>query len=336
MVRDPLSIPPAVLAAYGISSDAAIEPITIGLINQTYRVGSLAIQRLHPIFAGEVNLDLDAITAHLAARGMITPRLVRTRDERAWVDAEGVWRALTWIDGEVHTSLRAPSLAHAAGVLVGRFHRAIADLEHTFAFGRAGVHDTARHLARLEGAIAGASGDVRAIGEAILGHARDLAPLPTTRRRIVHGDLKISNLLFDASGRGVALLDLDTLAHGILAHELGDALRSWCNPAGESAEGAIDPALFAASIEGWASQMKGHLDPDEVSSIVPGTETIALELASRFALDAIEDRYFGWDASRYPSRVAHNLARARSQLALARSIREARATLDTIVARALG
>lgn len=331
-----MTIPPAVLAAYGITG-VTIEPITIGLINQTYRAGSLAIQRLHPIFAGEVNLDIETITAHLAARGMTTPRLVRARDGRAWIEHEGVWRALTWVEGIVHTALREPALARAAGALVGRFHRAVGDLEHAFRSGRAGVHDTAGHLARLEGALGSAgSAEVRAIGEAILDHARGLAPLPTTRRRIVHGDLKISNLLFDGAGRGLALLDLDTLAHGILAHELGDALRSWCNPAGESAEGAIDPALFGAAIEGWASEARGTLDRDEIESILPGTETIALELSSRFALDAVEDRYFGWDAARYPSRIAHNLARARSQLALARSIRARRGELAPLVSRALG
>ncbi|WP_324557833.1 phosphotransferase, partial [Accumulibacter sp.] len=57
-------------------------------------------------------------------------------------------------------------------------------------------------------------------------------------RRICHGDLKLNNLRFaprDADPavppRGVCLLDLDTLAELPLAFELGDALRSWYNPA---------------------------------------------------------------------------------------------------------
>ena len=337
-----MSSPPReVLAAWG-AEDARVVPIEIGLINLTYRVDrpAIALQRLHPIFAGEVNLDIDAITAHLEREGLATPRPVRTRDGALWLDHEGVWRALTWLDGRVHTELRSPAIARAAGALVGGFHRALEGLEHTFHFGRAGVHDTARHLARLETALASDAplvAEARAIGDAILEHARALAPLPATRRRIVHGDLKISNVLFDEAGEHArALLDLDTLAHGIVAHEMGDALRSWCNPGGESAEdAAIDPAIFAAALEGWGGAMRGALDEDERASIVPGVETIALELASRFATDAIEDRYFGWDRARYASRAEHNLVRARSQLALARSIRAHRAQLESIARRTL-
>jgi hypothetical protein len=145
-------------------------------------------------------------------------------------------------------------------------------------------------------------------------------------------------VLFDDRGeRALALLDLDTLAHGAIAHEMGDAMRSWCNPTGESAEGAaIDAAIFEAAMRGWGEIVGGSLDAEEIASVVPGTETIALELASRFATDAIEDRYFGWDASRYPSRAAHNRARAISQLALARSVRERQADLEKIALRALG
>lgn len=334
--------PREVLAAWG-AEGARIEPITIGLINRTYRVEgpALVLQRLHPIFAGEVNLDIDAITAHLERKGLVTPRPVPTRSGALWLDHEGhAWRALTLLEGRVHTELRGSAIALEAGRLVGRFHRALEDLEHTFHFGRAGVHDTARHFARLESALGSSeplADEARSIGESILEHARTLEPLPATRARIIHGDLKISNVLFDPSGeRAIALLDLDTLARGSLAHEMGDAMRSWCNPGGESAAGAaIDPAIFEAATIGWSEPMRGQLDAVEIGSITLGTETIALELACRFATDAIEDRYFGWDEARYPSRAAHNRARAASQLALARSVRAQRRELETIVRRAL-
>jgi len=174
---------------------------------------------------------------------------------------------------------------------------------------------------------------VQALGARILGHPRP--SIPSLPLRIVHGDLKITNVLFDEAGtRAIALLDLDTLAHGTLATELGDALRSWCNPAGESAERvAVDEAVFAAAIEGYAAGDPG-LSRVEVEALVPGLETIALELASRFCLDAIEDRYFGWDPTRFPSRVAHDERRAEAQLALAESVARARPRLEALVARA--
>jgi len=339
-------LPEAVVAAWGLA-EASVEPITVGLINRTFRVtrGGVPVgvlQRLHPIFRGEVNLDLDAVTRHVEARGMTTPRLVPTQAGLPWLEHEGAWRMLTFVRGAVHTSLRDPAMAHAGGALVARFHGAVSDLEHTFHFVRPGAHDTAQHLARLEAALrspAPGAALARPVGEAILSHAHRLPPLPSTRLRIIHGDLKISNLLFDDAGQeGVALVDLDTLAHGVIAHELGDALRSWCNPRGESAEDAhADARLFEGAMMGYgAADSAGHrLDADEAATVVPGAETIALELAARFATDAIEDRYFGWDSARYPSRAAHNLARARSQLALADSFARQRGMLERIVAHTL-
>jgi hypothetical protein len=48
--------------------------------------------------------------------------------------------------------------------------------------------------------------------------------------------------------------------------------------------------------------------------------TIAAELCLRFLTDALEERYFGFDASRFATRGEHNLARARGQLELAKSL----------------
>ena len=65
--------------------------------------------------------------------------------------------------------------------------------------------------------------------------------------------------------------------------------------------------------------------PLERQAVVIGLETVCVELAARFCVDIFDDRYFGWDASRYPSRRAHNEVRARGQLALATSVRQQRA-----------
>jgi aminoglycoside phosphotransferase (APT) family kinase protein len=154
-----------------------------------------------------------------------------------------------------------------------------------------------------------------------------LPALPVTANRHVHGDLKISNVIFrDAPLRGVCLVDLDTVAKGTIAFELGDAMRSWCNPAGEDAGSVrFDLEIFRAAIRGFRSEADPIVSVDERRSIVFGLETVAIELAARFAVDAFDDRYFGWDPARFPSRRVHNLVRARGQLALGLAIRAARA-----------
>lgn len=340
-------VPDRVLDAYGFVSDA-VEPLPGGLINHTYLVrGPLGpravLQRLHPIFAAEVNIDLDAVTAHLGEAGLVSPRLVRTLEGARWIEEKGrVWRALTYIEGVTIHRIEHPAWAHAAAELVGRFHRAVSNLEHVYVFARAGVHDTAAHLGKLERLLAGqvAGTDeigeqAQALGREILALARDLPLWGTIRRRHTHGDLKISNVLFARGDvpSGLCLLDLDTLGLQSMAYELGDALRSWCNPAGEDVlEAELDERIFAAAMDGYRTGAGDLLEAGERTAIVPGIETVCVELAARFCADVFEDAYFGWNAGRYGSRREHNLVRARGQLALARSVRRKRALLARLVA----
>jgi Ser/Thr protein kinase RdoA (MazF antagonist) len=336
-------VPDEVAAAWGWAApDVEIAPLAGGLINATYAVRRggapvAVIQRLHPIFDGAVNLDIDAVTSHLAARGLATPRLIRTRDGRAWHDHGGVWRALSWVDGETVHAVPGPAWAEAGGALVGAFHRAITDLSHDYVFSRVGVHDTAAHLARLADCIAAGDDPVAVgLGHEILDAARELPDMPAVPHRHCHGDLKISNLLFAAAPlRGVCLVDLDTVGLSTMAFELGDAMRSWCNPHGEDAgRVGFDLAIFAAAIRGFRDVADPVVTADEKRSIVIGLETVCLELAARFAVDLFRDEYWGWDPARFPSRRAHNLVRAEGQLALGRAVRAARAEALDLVQRA--
>lgn len=333
-----------VLAAYDFSPACSCVPVTGGLINQTYRVEEgdrrVALQRLNPIFRPTVNLDIEAITTHLSRRGMETPRVVRTNVDGLWTTDEqgGVWRALSWLDGHTVHSVEHPETAHAAGQLVGRFHRAVSDLQHSFHFSRPGAHDTPLHLSRLRVALSANTQHksypaVARVGEAILAHAESLTALPTEPVRLIHGDLKISNILFGAgAGEARALLDLDTMAYLTIPIELGDALRSWCNPAGEDSSAATFRGdVFEAAIVGYASAAGSMLTVGEREALPLGAETISLELAARFCADALHESYFGWNPAKFPSRSAHNLARAQSQLAVAESIRAQRPALAAIV-----
>lgn len=331
-------VPDAVRAAYGWTG-AHIEQLSGGLINATFRVSLggapfAVVQRLHPVFGARVNDDLDAVTAHLAAKGLATPRLVRTLSSAPWFELDGVWRALTWVDGTTVHRVPDPAWAEAGGELVGRFHRAVVDLQHDYAFARAGVHDTAAHLAKLATHAAGQGEPAWVdLANEILDGARALPPLPATPRRHCHGDLKISNLLFQERPlSGHCLVDLDTLGLGTMAFELGDAMRSWCNPRGEDAGSVtFDLAIFAAAMRGFFAVAGDLVSTDERRSIVIGLETVCYELAARFCVDVFADSYFGWDPSRFSSRREHNLVRARGQLALGSAVRAAREDALAIV-----
>lgn len=312
-------------------ANARLEPIVMGNINETYTVHAPAaryiLQRLNPIFQVAVHDDIEAITQHLSRQGMLTPRLVPTRAGTLWTtdSAGGVWRMMTFIDGVVHTDIAAPSLCHAAGRLLGRFHRCLGDLTYTFQAARLGVHDTPRHLAGLAQAVHDhpehvAHASVQPLAARITAALAALPGIHALAPRIVHGDPKIQNIIFAPSGEARALIDLDTLAHMSLPLELGDALRSWCNPGGENrAESVFDLERFAAALEGYAEHTAAWLTEDEIAALPAAVETIALELAARFARDALEERYFGWDARRFSAAWEHHLERARGQLSLALS-----------------
>jgi Ser/Thr protein kinase RdoA (MazF antagonist) len=343
MDRDALA-PAARLDAWALS-DARLELIEAGHINPTWRVdharGRYVLQRLNPIFSPQLHHDIEAITARLVEAGLTTPRLVPTTTQALWhTDAGGgVWRVLTFIEGETLLAADSPERCRAAGSLLGTFHRALWDHAHEFHFSRLGVHDTPAHIAKLERALdehrahpryAAVSPLCREVLEAA--GALDLSrALPV---RLVHGDPKISNFIFAPDGSARCLIDLDTLGRMPIAVELGDAFRSWGNPSGEEAEAAFEERFFEAGLSGYAAAIGGLPAPEERAAIPAYIEIISVELAARFAADALNERYFGWDRARFTSASEHNQARARSQLALARSVRAQLARLEELTVQA--
>ncbi|MBK9264966.1 MAG: phosphotransferase [Polyangiaceae bacterium] len=346
-MRDTLaSIPDSVLAHY---RDLAGQPVTVqsgGLINRTYRVdgrkGPVIVQRLHPVFGGSVNEDIDAVTAHIESKGLTTPRPVRTDAGRLWVDdGVGIWRALTFVEGQAFDRIASPEMAREAGKLVATFHLAVADLDYEYRHVRTGVHDARRHFDVLRGALVEHPGhrlfdDVSRLSDRIWQIAEGLPDLSSLPKRHAHGDLKISNLLF-RDGIGHCLVDLDTLGRIIWPFEMGDALRSWTNPAGEDqALSAVNVDTFVAALSGYGDIAAGGelVSVEEMEALVSGLATICVILSARFLADALHERYFGFDAQRFPARGEHNLLRGQGQLSLFESVERHRAELELAVRRA--
>jgi len=331
---------------YEHGRDASLQPLHGGLINQTWLLdgplGLAVLQRVNPIFRPEVHEDIAAVTLHLEAVGMRTPTLIRTRSGKLFVDQadDGIWRLLSHISGVTHARTEDPWLAREAATLLGRFHQALSDLDHSFRFSRAGVHETAVHLQRLHDVLGASAGhpayeEVAPLGERILAARETLPALDDCPQRILHGDPKLDNIRFDEQRRAICLLDLDTLRRGPLAHDLGDAWRSWCNRSGEDEPQAVlDLELLRGAVGGYATSAGELLDEREALSLPVGLERIALELAARFCTDALEDRYFGWNEQRFGSRREHNLVRASGQYTLATAVGNRREEIQEIVAEA--
>lgn len=316
-----------------------------GLINETWMVGSpptAVLQWLNPIFAPEVNLEIDAVTGRLAAQGCVTPRLLPTRAGDVFLtDGEASWRLQTFVPGRTLHRVSSPAVAHAAGRGVGVFHAALDGWTHRRVAPRRDIHDTALRMAELRAALESAdghplAGPARDVGTSILRDWESWDGSLDLPERSCHGDLKISNLRFHPDRDDVVcLLDLDTVGPMPLSCELGDAWRSWCNPGGEDDPDAarFDVDLFEASALGFLETAPALL-PEELRSLPAGPERICLELAGRFCRDAVRNDYFREDRSRFPEAGAHNLHRARCQLALARSARAVRSQCERILSTA--
>jgi Ser/Thr protein kinase RdoA (MazF antagonist) len=349
-----------VLPGYAGWLGASVTRIPGGLINRTYLVevhGARAVlQRVSPVFSPAIQDNIRAVTLRLVAAGLTTPRLIPAYDGRLSVtvpggafglEAASLWRMLSYVPGTSFDVVGGPAQARAAGALIARFHRALADMPYTFAGLRVGVHDTPRHLSRLgevREAHAGhrLAGEVGALRAAIRAGAEALPPLPDLPPSICHGDLKFNNIVFAGasppdSERALCLNDLDTVGPQSLAYELGDAWRSWCNRAGEDDETArLDLEIFGASLEGYREGWGAALPAEHRRALLLGADWVSLELSARFAADALVESYFGWDPTRFPARGEHNLLRARGQWSLHQELRATRATRARMIDEALG
>ena len=346
-VKSAETIDPRILAAWGLDP-ASVDPFGSGLINRTFIArgpdgGWRVLQQVNPLFPPEVNEDIEAVTAHLASHGLTTPRLLRTRDGELCIPAPGgAWRVLTHVPGRVLSAVANPAQARSAGHLLASFHRALDDLRHEFRHVRPPVHEPRRHLANLERALAEhrehrLHGAAAALGDDIFTAAAALPTLPATALRVVHGDPKITNLVFaSAADEAICMLDLDTIGRMALPFELGDAFRSWCNVSSEDdPAGRFSAELFAAAAGGYGQSAAGWLRPEEAGAMVNATATIQVELAARFCADSLDESYFGWNPALFASRGEHNLARARGQLAMHKSLLAQWNLLESLVAGAI-
>ena len=156
----------------------------------------------------------------------------------------------------------------------------------------------------------------------------DKGKIPT---RVTHNDTKCNNVSFDkTTGEALAVLDLDTVMPGAIAHDFGDAIRFVANTLIEDDPNvddvALDLAKYEAFAKGFVGELKDNLTCMEKKTLNLGVFAMTVELAVRFLTDYIlGDVYF---KTKYPG---HNLDRARNQIALSEDIIRKKVKMDTIL-----
>lgn len=262
------------------------------------------------------------------------PRVLLTKDNQDyWRDANNsFWRAISFIeDSQSFDTMGDRSHAKEIGYALGMFHNLISDLSpEKLADTLVGFHITPLYLQQYQEVLAKTtprqSPEVnyclqfvsdRQIFAHILENAKAEGKLPL---RLMHGDPKINNVMFDtASQKAVSVIDLDTVKPGLVHYDIGDCLRSGCNPAGEEAavenDVYFDTDLCQGILEGYLSVAKAFLTENDYAYMYDAIRLIAFELGLRFFADYLAGNvYF---KVKHPE---HNLERAIVQFKLTESI----------------
>lgn len=151
--------------------------------------------------------------------------------------------------------------------------------------------------------------------------------------KVTHNDTKLNNVLIDnASGKAVAVIDLDTIMPGTICYDFGDSIRFGCNPAAEDEKDLskvnFSIELFEEYVKGYMFALKGTITKAEAENLALGAIMMTYECGIRFLTDHLNgDTYFRI------KREGHNLDRARTQFKLVKDMEEQFDKMNAIVAK---
>ncbi len=139
------------------------------------------------------------------------------------------------------------------------------------------------------------------------------------KKRVTHHDTKISNVLFDKNGKGLCVIDLDTVMPGYFISDVGDMIRTYLSPVSEEEKDFskihIRDEYFRAIVDGYLTEMKNELSEEEKNHFVYAGKFMIYMQAIRFLTDYINnDSYYG---AKYEG---HNLIRCNNQLELLKQL----------------
>lgn len=314
--------PRAALAAWPATT-GGIESIHAGHINDSYLVDErFVLQRLNrSVFRNPEALmrNLAKALRHEGGKFLLAP--IPTADGANFAtDVNGeVWRLFAHLRSRSFEKLPTELLT-TAGQAFGGFLETFADFADELEPVIEGFHDLEHYLARLDAARGGRDGPLMRDIDAIRSEFQ-----PGKATRVIHGDCKVNNLLFHPTRNAVlAVIDLDTLMLGDPAWDFGDLVRSAFAGSEETETAApFSPARFEPLCQGFFSAF-GKIE--DVARYAAAPAYMSFMLAARFLTDHLEnDVYFK------VTRHGDNLARAGSQLDLAKRFLAAEADMAAII-----
>ena len=261
--------------------------------------------------------------------------LVPTVDGKDYfVDAHGdFWRTYVFVEDAVGIDVientdQAYESAKAFGEfqcqlanMPGRLNDTIPNFHHTRSryntLMQAIAEDTHGRAANVQAEIAFAKAR-----EEIVDVVIDLMASGEIPERVTHNDTKLNNVLIDTTtGKGMCVIDLDTVMPGSVLYDFGDMIRTTTNQAAEDEpdlskiEMNID--YFEALVNGYLETASGFLTPKERELLPFSGQLITFEIGLRFLTDYLQgDVYFK------THRDGQNIDRCRKQFKMVESMEE--------------
>ena len=342
-------------------------PYGNGHINDTFAcrfrqesgVRRYILQRInHHVFTkpDELMDNISRVTTHVRAKlvagnGHDADReslcLVPTHEGQSYYLAPdpSYWRSFNFVeDATTHDVVTDIRLAYEAARAFARYQKQLVDLPGSRLYETIpGFHYSPKRFADLQAAIdkdpLGRAKDCRAeirfalAREDITGVIVSGLEDGSIPERITHNDTKINNVLIDNdSGKGICVIDLDTVMPGSVLYDFGDQVRTSVGHFEENEKDIskvyVDMALFEQLVDGYLSVARDFLVDREIELLWSAGRLITGEIGVRFLADYLQgDSYF---KTSYPD---ENLDRTRTQLRFVAELEKQRKPMEAIVAK---
>lgn len=238
------------------------------------------------------------------------------------------WRSYMFItDATSYDQVEKPEHFYQSAVAFGNFQSLLAGYPaETLHETIQGFHDTKSRFAVFKQAVKDdvmgrAQKVLREIQfvldrEAVADYFSDLQARGELPLRVTHNDTKLNNIMIDnVTGKGICVIDLDTVMPGLAMNDFGDSIRFGASTAAEDEQDlskvSCSMELFDLYAKGFIEGCGGKLTRKEIDLLPMGAKVMTFECGMRFLTDYLQgDVYFKIH------REGQNLDRCRTQFKL--------------------
>lgn len=264
--------------------------------------------------------DFGLISQKLIALGWNVPALLKEKENFNFVKkGKDMWRLYPFISGYIVTELKNINYV-SVGELLAKFHQDLKKINYHPCFFIPHFHDTKFFINGLKKVVKYLEdAKLIAIANEIMEIYGKIENISLKGIQLIHGDPRIENYLFDNQGNAFSIIDFDTFMFGSIFIDIGDLLRS-INLVENQTVLKFSESRIKEVLGGYLHKNKNVKKETFIVDALNGMRQITLELCSRFLIDIVEDRYFGWDSNKYNSRSENNIIRALVQWDLFKKI----------------